>query len=66
MKFGWKQIHEDDDALFWEGTYRAKVPGGWLVRHESAYNYMSDEDDFVHRTHVMNFVPDPNHEWTLD
>ena len=35
-----------------EGTYRAKVLGGWVLR------------DFDGESgNAMIFVPDPNHEW---
>ena len=36
--------------------YRAKVPGGWLVTNSSAHKEGLG----------LTFMPDPNHEWTLD
>lgn len=35
------------------GIYRAKVPGGWLVRPASGRDLSSG----------FAFVPDPNHSW---
>jgi hypothetical protein len=39
---------------FGHGLYRAKVPGGWLVRPAS--EKFIEEGGFT-------FVPDPNHSW---
>ena len=35
-----------------QGTYRAQVPGGWLIRTGSTNGLQ------------MLFLPDPEHEWT--
>jgi hypothetical protein len=50
----WKKVdNKGEDTFRWIGsTYRAKVPGGWLVRIWRA-------DEGV----GLTFVPDPNHEW---
>lgn len=37
-------------------TWRAKVPGGWLVR----FGWQDASGD----SHPMIFYPDLNHEWT--
>ena len=55
-----------DDALFeydrWRckentnwGTFRAKIPGGWLVR----FGWSDGSGD----SHPMVYVPDPQHRW---
>lgn len=41
----WKQAR-------FEGLYRAKVPGGWLILLRTSH---------VHN--VINFYPNQNHEW---
>lgn len=40
------------------GTYRAQIPGGWLVR----FGYSDGSGD----THSFIFIPDPSHSWTGD
>lgn len=53
----WNQVHSRKrsfDGKFYNDTYlpwRAKIPGGWLVRQQF--------DEGV----AMTFVPDPNHVW---
>jgi len=37
-----------------EGTYRAKVFGGWIVEHYATADHTS-----------MVFIPDPHHQWRL-
>jgi len=49
----WEEIKQE--GIGWlakqRGLYRAKVPGGWLVRVQTS------ESDFI------VFLPDPNHSW---
>jgi len=40
-----------DEGANYGDTYRAKVPGGWLVRVQQV------DDDGI------TFCPDPNHSW---
>ncbi|MCL1067216.1 hypothetical protein L2735_10395 [Shewanella olleyana] len=54
----------DSPTIFWETlknkgengssqfTYRAKVPGGWLISSASANHGIG-----------LTFIPDPNHDW---
>ncbi len=84
MKFFWDEIYEtqEHDFSFYEATYRAPVPGGWLVRHEVRTDFQyccidTCADDPINHRHIdtegyqnlsntMVFVPDPNHEWETD
>ena len=50
----WDEIYEDNQRD--DITLRAKVIGGWLVRHRSRVGY--DEE-----RHSMVFIPDANHTW---
>jgi hypothetical protein len=48
----WEEVKQE--GIGWiakRSLYRAKVPGGWLVRVQTA------ESDFI------VFLPDPNHGW---
>ena len=42
--------------------YRAKIPGGWIIREfmYGSINMMGDSDEIAVS---LAFVPDPNHEW---
>ena len=51
MKFEWEVIDSYTD--------RAKVPGGWLVRHHAGMGAFSDWRV------AMAFVPDPKHDWVI-
>jgi hypothetical protein len=64
--------------LFWEmidaDTYRAKVPGGWLVRYndlvtttfmDTSYQIaIKGTDHNYHST--ITFIADPDHGWDLE
>jgi len=61
MKFEWEQIHKggcDSD------TWRAKVIGGWLIRHQ-CWSDQAD-DGAVSAATSLVFLPDPNWEWVID
>lgn len=62
MKFEWKAIFSNSDSS--QGTLRAKVIGGWLVRHIT----WADESDngVIPVSTAMVFVPDEFHEWELE
>lgn len=61
MKFDWETIH-DPDSDNYDTTYRAKVQGGWIVRHF--------ELDLNNKPRIpalaMVFVPDQEHEWVIE
>ena len=62
-KFEWECIFnefEEENQLV-SYTYRAKVIGGWLVRHE---DIVTDDDGIAKRsTMSMVFIKDITHEW---
>jgi hypothetical protein len=83
MKFEWQEIYNNSEiksSPYFEATYRAKVHGGWLVKHETFCDYqyedkVFDETNlrrFIHDEgyqdikNVITFISDPNHEWTID
>lgn len=70
MKFEWEEIYTSEDAyenLYME-TFRAKVLGGWIVRHQSILDAdrANNFDGWSHAQNSMMFVPDPDHEWEVD
>lgn len=78
MKFEWEEISNNSDKKgenWWESTYRAKVIGGWLIRHECAYEYIYHlkkdlthdiEEEWNKRNHSMIFISDPAHLWEIE
>jgi len=50
-RFEWELLKRINSP--YASTYRAKVPGGWIVLHWS-------------ETKSMVFIPDPNHEWKVN
>lgn len=72
----WQQIGSGGDSatgkghrvLLSERTFRAKVPGGWLVqvtrfRHETTNSAEGEIDVEISEAMAMSFVPDGKHEW---
>jgi hypothetical protein len=66
----WEKIYiNNNEELMehhYEATYRARVIGGWLVRHVVAYRYdgnVNDDEGWKKREISMVFLPDPNHSW---
>ena len=51
-KLNWEKLDQDPDYF---STYRAKVPGGWLVM--VVYSGGAGAGTGV------TFYPDPNHKW---
>jgi hypothetical protein len=51
MTLKWLRLSEDADGGKFTTTFRAKVPGGWLVLIEQ-----TDASGIA-------FYPDPRHEW---
>ena len=47
---------------------RARVPGGWLVKAYEEVTHATDHGNYQgwDLRIAMTFVPDPNHEWTID
>ena len=43
--------------------YRAKVPGGWLVKIE---HVARSGGSTVGGSVSVTFIPDPNHEWSVE
>lgn len=72
MKFEWQGIHGAALA----GTARAKVPGGWLVLYEACRPVQVEMKGNLGKVMrvpgkmvaaaTMQFVSDPNYEWSLD
>ena len=68
----WEEIYNNGDEpheMHFEATLRARVFGGWLVRHITCYR--SDEDElgdtelegWKKREVSMVFISDPNNRW---
>jgi hypothetical protein len=59
MKFEWEMIDNNTvDKKHFAITHRAKVIGGWIVHNATKLPNVGSES--------MVFIPDPNHEWTLE
>ena len=62
-RLDWKRLAQD-----WSGaaehcsTWRAQIPGGWLVSCWSGHKEPSNE----HRYPSVTFVPDPGHDWDAE
>jgi hypothetical protein len=60
IDFGWEWLA---DSTHWY-TYRAKVFGGWVVRH---LEWDTEKKGMPQPlTVAMVFIPDPNHEWEIE
>lgn len=67
-RFEWEQIYNngcEPGEDWFEATYRAKVPGGWLIRHEICCNETEDAS-WKDRRVSMVFVEDPPHRWEVE
>ena len=60
MKFEWEPLYRSSDST--EHTLRAKVLGGWLVRHVS-WGEEGSEDGKQDSSTGMVFIPDQAHRW---
>lgn len=64
MKFEWENIYskgcEENDA---ELTERAKVPGGWLIKH---HIWIKDKNKNEAIAVSTSFIPDIKHAWSLE
>lgn len=83
MNFEWEEIYNNSgikSCSFFESTFRAKVIGGWLIRHTTSndFQYSTDnledseiirhiaDDGWQNVSSVISFVSDPNHEWEIE
>jgi hypothetical protein len=74
MKFEWEEINrvaECNKELNFnriDFTSRAKVYGGWMVKHEFLWWPTANRMDIPRtvNTESMIFVPDANHEWVIE
>ncbi len=55
----WQELESNTSATS-EKTFRAKIPGGWLV----AISVTRISGNARGNGNAVTFVPDPNHEWT--
>ena len=58
MKFNWEVLQSYDGEEVYVWTQRAKVIGGWIVKH------LWGNTEGV--TSSMVFVPDIHHDWKID
>ncbi len=68
MKFEWEIIHKEEERNEWlTCTLRAKVIGGWLVRHSGCSTFKSyAQEEFGYGAEgSMVFVPDIHHKWEI-
>ena len=49
-----------------ERTFRMSVIGGWLILHKSYLQTTSPYNISASCAESMVFVPDTNHEWTVE
>lgn len=68
MQFKWEEMSAEMPDNYMEITLRAKVFGGWLVRHQTGSKIRENEgfDDLWQAVETMVFVADPNHEWEIE
>ena len=55
MKFAWETLVHTNNG----GSYRAKVHGGWIVNNTTIHESGSVAESSC-------FIPDPNHEWSVE
>lgn len=60
MKFEWEELKKLISGPRGSTVYRAKVHGGWIV------NTYSWDQELKSTTESMVFVPDAQHEWSID
>lgn len=85
MKIIWEEIYNNshiEHCSYYEATYRDKVIGGWLIRHETCCDYQYDnltdeenvkivckwieEDGYQNVKNSLIFIPDRSHKWEFD
>lgn len=57
----WEQVLEEGETG--HCTYRAAVPGGWLV---AVWALDFDKNEVTDWGGGLTFVPDPTHAWVID
>jgi hypothetical protein len=57
IEWSWEQIDE--------GTWRAKVIGGWLVLHVKTFAINGSKNYNMAQSESLAFVADRDHEWTI-
>lgn len=69
LDFIWYAICDSEDIYHntYMETFRVKVIGGWIVRHQMLIDAERDKehDGWTNCHNSMVFVPDPNHEWEV-
>jgi hypothetical protein len=66
MKFQWERIDYREREMI--RTWRAKVPGGWVLRAESWWDTTEDseaEGNFS-QSESMVFIPDAKQDWNVN
>ena len=63
-KFEWELIQEFIGDGMINATYRAKVPGGWIVRHKEYFIGTTDMP-LAATSSSMTLLPDPEHKWEV-
>ncbi len=53
----WEMIHKNDALTCW--TMRAKVIGGWIVKHKDSTGYQEVSTSMI-------FIPDYEHRWEIE
>jgi hypothetical protein len=70
MKFEWEEIYTSEDTFHnvYTETFRAKVVGGWLIRHQMLVDEERERtfDGWSNCHNSMVFIPDPEHLWEVD
>ncbi len=61
MTFEWEEINNLPSCV----TYRAKVWGEWIVNNLCVTTTSSEGTQRM-ATESMVFIPDPNHEWSIE
>lgn len=56
IEWKWEQLEE--------GTWRAKVIGGWLLLHLKTFA-IKGKDSHMCQSESMTFIPDRDHEWFI-
>lgn len=66
MKFEWERIDYRERERV--RTWRAKVPGGWIIRAESWWDTSEDSEEpgNFSQSESMVFIPGLHHEWIID
>lgn len=68
MNFEWEQI--ENTKANKNITTRAKVFGGWIVKHRMMTSLMTenekDKTSLQTATVGLCFVPDPDHQWRIE